>query len=64
MQFTEVDERAREAFHAALDAEDARRSAEGWHLETTHDREGDYVDGHATEVVRALLAHGWRPPAP
>jgi hypothetical protein len=60
VRFTETDDAAYESFFDALDAVKAERGDE---FETYFHRGGDTVDGNASEVINALLAAGWRPPA-
>jgi hypothetical protein len=52
---TRVDPDALISFYDALEADRER-------METYFDRSDDCVDGGGSELVRALLANGWRPP--
>jgi hypothetical protein len=54
--FTEIDPSLYDAFYAALEAQGPDV------IETYYDRESDCVDGHGSEVIKALIAAGWTPP--
>jgi hypothetical protein len=56
MMVTEIDPTLYDAFYSALETQGPDR------IETYYDREIDCVDGHGSEVVKALLAAGWTPP--
>jgi len=56
MQFTRTDPALYDAFYSALEAQGPDR------IETYYDRDGDCVDGHGSEVIKALIAAGWAPP--